>query len=192
MPPGMINAAAAAIRKTGGTLQMDVNFIPIAYPAVLPPADYQKSVNKGIVALQDSIYEYIGRCPAGKIVVMGFSQGAQVVGGALAGSTFAGREPLRAQGRVAASVIYADPTYKDNRQPLDAGSGAFNNLDGTVPGDGSKYNNLNLWFGSRMRSYCEAGDQFCDRGTAANAGQIHNESPQRFERDATAFLTSLV
>lgn len=90
-----------------------------------------------------------------------------------------------------AGAVFADPTYRDGREPVDQGSGANNGPGGTVPGDGTKYDNLNKWFGTRVRSYCEAGDKFCDSGADPNAA-IHQRSPDVFESAAQTFITGLV
>lgn len=92
LPPEFGQIASAI----GGRLQA------IAYPASSPQvnngANYGPSVQKGIESLQDTIYAFINQCPTvGKIVVLGYSQGAQVVSGALAGSRYRG--PLKAKGR---------------------------------------------------------------------------------------------
>ena len=90
LPSGMTAAANAVIPKAGsGYVQA------VAYPAAAGSTQYYtRSVDDGIHALQDNILAYINACPSGKIFVLGFSQGAQVMTGALAGSTVA--DPVKA------------------------------------------------------------------------------------------------
>ena len=85
--PGMQKVANAVLSHAGN--QGSIN--PIAYPAIAGDSpQYPQSVSTGITNLQNAIYDYIGRCPNGKVFVLGNSQGAQIVTGALAGSKNAG------------------------------------------------------------------------------------------------------
>lgn len=92
----MTDVANAIISKAGGG-----SLHAIQYPAINPPTngyqDYQQSVNMGIQALQNAVISYVNSCPNGRIFIMGYSQGGQVVSGALAGSQVAG--PLKVHGR---------------------------------------------------------------------------------------------
>lgn len=86
LPQGMTNVANAIISKAGsGYLQA------VAYPAINPPtnnyADYDPSVQDGVKALTNDILAYVNACPNGKIFVMGYSQGGQVVSSALGGTS---------------------------------------------------------------------------------------------------------
>lgn len=86
LPSGMTNVANAIISKAGsGYLQA------VAYPAINPPTnnyqDYEPSVQDGVKALTNDILSYINACPQGKVFVMGYSQGAQVVDSALGGTS---------------------------------------------------------------------------------------------------------
>ena len=83
LPTAMESAAAAATNAAGGGRINRLN-----YPAIYGESpDYQASVNQGIETLQDLAMRYVNACPnQGRIVFMGYSQGAQVVTGALAGS----------------------------------------------------------------------------------------------------------
>ncbi|EME45634.1 carbohydrate esterase family 5 protein [Dothistroma septosporum NZE10] len=192
LPSGMTAAANAVISKNGG--QSSTGLRPLNYTAIsatqtnLANGWYQQSVNGGIGALQQVIVDYVNQCPTGKIFVMGYSQGAQVTSSALAGSpAFA---PLKAKGRLTAGVIYADPTYIDGLSPIDQGSGANNGRNGRAAGDGDKQRFLNANFAGRVQTYCQAGDEFCDSGDEAPPYPIHGNSPEYFQQQATAFLTS--
>ena len=64
----------------------------IDYPADL--TDYTSSESEGVTALTSSIQSYTQACPNGKFALLGFSQGAQVVGDVLGGSSFGGSGPI--------------------------------------------------------------------------------------------------
>lgn len=101
-PSGMNAVANFAIGKAGsGYMQA------IPYPAIVASSEnlangnYQQSVAIGTNALQQAILSYVDACPNGKIFVEGYSQGAQVVSGALGGCTpgFCSNAPIKAHNR---------------------------------------------------------------------------------------------
>lgn len=49
---------------------------PVVYPAVLNP--YISSENAGVVAMKNQLTAYVKNCPQSKIVLAGYSQGADV------------------------------------------------------------------------------------------------------------------
>lgn len=61
------------------------NTTPIGYAASTDFSNYAASLNTGIPSLKQAITSYSDSCPNGKIVLMGYSQGAQVVTDTLAG-----------------------------------------------------------------------------------------------------------
>lgn len=83
-------------------------------------------------------------------------------------------------------------------EPIDAGSAATSTVGGTVTGQQNTYNFLNKYFSTRLRSYCQAGDAFCNSGNgqggsgSQSAINIHIDSPEYFQNDATAWMTSKI
>lgn len=61
----------------------------VVYPAAAGSTFY-KSVQEGAANAQQQMQDYASQCPDGKIVVMGYSQGALVLSAALAGSNDSG------------------------------------------------------------------------------------------------------
>lgn len=55
----------------------------IKYPASVMP--YDDSSAKGTKAVQEQLTSYVSRCPDSKVVLVGYSQGAHIVGDALCG-----------------------------------------------------------------------------------------------------------
>ena len=64
----------------------------INYPATL--TDYLNSESEGVTSMTQAIQSYTQACPDGKYALMGFSQGAQVVGDVLGGAAFGGSGPI--------------------------------------------------------------------------------------------------
>jgi len=58
--------------------------IGVDYPATL--TNYDQSEAQGVAALTSMIQSYVASCPNARIVLMGYSQGAHVVGDTLCGS----------------------------------------------------------------------------------------------------------
>lgn len=59
------------------------NASAVVYPA--SPVDITASVGSGVADAQNQINSYAAACPNSKMVVMGYSQGAQVMGNAISG-----------------------------------------------------------------------------------------------------------
>ncbi|KAH7303987.1 cutinase [Stachybotrys elegans] len=160
----------------------------IPYPATLFEPTYFVSVLNGSTLLQEAVSEYAAACPDGKMALMGYSQGAQVVGNAICGAGYAWSagtilplipgappitEPLpltfpplptNVTENVVAVIFFGDPT----RQP-----GASWNRGSASPKNRGGFNRDDSIiqycerYGPRMRSYCDDGDSVCDDGTVS-------------------------
>ena len=60
--------------------------VAVIYPATLLP--YASSEEAGVTNMTTMIQQYVQSCPNTKIALLGFSQGAQVIGDTLGGGTF--------------------------------------------------------------------------------------------------------
>lgn len=108
LPSGMTAVANDVIAKAGSGYLM-----PIMYPSINPSQEnlsngnYQRSVAIGTNNLQQAILSYVNACPNGKIFVEGYSQGAQVVSGALGGCTpgWCSYAPIKAHNRSKSTVL---------------------------------------------------------------------------------------
>lgn len=90
----MIMARASNANRDGGVLLdlaqsiqrriTDSNATNVPYPATV--VDYPDSVSKGSANLRRMLQSYVDRCPETAIVLLGYSQGAQVVGDMLIGN----------------------------------------------------------------------------------------------------------
>lgn len=77
--PGMIGALAEqVIQANPGATNESID-----YPATL--SDYQDSSEQGTAAMTRTLTDYANACPCAQIVLMGYSQGAHVVGDTLCG-----------------------------------------------------------------------------------------------------------
>lgn len=109
----VVEAIAMALSATGRT----VDTMPLDYPALsladsfglaLFTGEYEGSVLAGADALLGAMAATALRCPSTEFVLVGYSQGAQVIKSALADSV--------PSSRIAGVVLLADPT-RDHLQP---------------------------------------------------------------------------
>jgi acetylxylan esterase len=170
----LVSSVQRASRQTVSTEATD-------YPAALNP--YGPSVQAGVRALTGQITTKAAQCPNTKFVLMGYSQGAHVIGDVLGGS---GRQsltaptaPLNAQlaAKVTAVILMGDPRYVPNKS-FNAGTSRTAGLfprgnDAALDGSAAK-----------IQSYCDTGDNFCARGAslATHLGYTrkYNTAAQRF------------
>lgn len=68
--------------------------VGLVYPATL--GNYIQSEEAGVTALQSVLDDYVASCPDGKIALLGYSQGAQVIGDVLCGASEAIVKPTAA------------------------------------------------------------------------------------------------
>ncbi|KAH7317950.1 putative Acetylxylan esterase 2 [Rhexocercosporidium sp. MPI-PUGE-AT-0058] len=136
-------------------------------------APYCGSVNEGVANGIAQITAYNARCPDTKLVVSGYSQGAQIVSDILGGgggvffqncvqTTSAGIDVNSPAGRkIAAALVFGNTRHTAN-QPYNVLSGSGAN--GLFPRSGSQAAGL-LTYTSVFHDYCVAEDPICAGGS---------------------------
>jgi dienelactone hydrolase len=84
--------------------------VAVDYPATFD--NYTVSENKGVVAMTSLISSYVAACPAGKIALLGYSQGGQVAMDVVCGTSEASFTVTPDLGDV----------FKNNRESLQHGA----------------------------------------------------------------------
>jgi hypothetical protein len=184
---GKIGAVAEEVQKA---VKATVAIRAVKYPAQLIP--YEPSVQAGDKATKAELEEEVAKCPGQQILMLGYSQGAQIVGDALGGGggntqTFFGQKdgpenPPAAKSateKVAGVLQYGDP----RRIPgfsFDVGSDP--GAEGIFP---RLKNQLLTAFASDIQSYCDTGDPFCAKGNNLGA---HTGYFEKYDKTATSFL----
>lgn len=152
-----------------GVKSMEVVAVP--YPAVRVdlqspsyPANYSTSVTSGVNAFAGALAEINKDCPGTQILIVGYSQGAQVVGDTL------GLLPAKIQNQIKAIVLFGDPLFNpkliaNNKGTFDTGlygiwTSPFGH--GTLP-----VRQFPASMTNRAASYCVAGDAICNFTPAA-------------------------
>ncbi|KAK6811621.1 hypothetical protein RU639_012528 [Aspergillus parasiticus] len=160
----------------------------LQYPAYGDIWRYRSSVFTGDKAMVTSITAYTSRCPDSKIVLLGYSQGAHIIGDILCGSIverdFPAVPPIddHLGERIVAAVSMGDPTFIPGL-PYDFGTskntGKFPRVNNTVC---TKYDSI-------RRSYCDDGDIYCASGIWFG---VHRRYVAKYKEDATRFVLSRV
>lgn len=103
---GIIGSVAESIMSqvSGSTITA------VDYPATLEP--YISSEDTGTAAMTKLVTDYVDACPTGKVVLMGYSQGAQVTGDTVCGTA--------ETGNTATSALATK--YQDQSENLDISS----------------------------------------------------------------------
>ncbi|KAJ0165991.1 Acetylxylan esterase 2 [Colletotrichum tanaceti] len=137
----------------------------LEYPAQLDP--YPPSVAAGVANMTTLLTQQVQQCPGTKLVLMGYSQGAQVsldtLCGTSDGPSFATTtaQASTVGSKIAAVVLFGDPTYVAG-QPFAKGTSTKN---GIFPRqDLSQCQSLT----SRFASFCDETDLFCASGQDLN------------------------
>ncbi len=121
----------------------------LVYPASFA---YQSSKRQGVTALRARLAQTSAACPDTEFVLIGYSQGADVIGDTLASGT------VPAADRIGAVAVFGDPAF-NSREPFVTGSfragvnGIFPRATGALG-----------QFSDRAVSFCNRDDNFCQRG----------------------------
>lgn len=141
---------------------------------------YLASKNTGRDQLRRYLRTETAVCPREKLVIVGYSQGAQVVADAF--SKKAGKLPARVRRQVVAIELFGDPTFSSS-EGFDRGTYSIERNGVLGPRDQGELTSVS----SKVRSWCRADDVICQiPGSAAE----HDASRYlaEFEADAVGFL----
>ncbi len=139
----LVASIAAASRQT-------VAQIDLVYPADL--LNYQSSEKTGVANLTSLLKTTAAKCPTSRFLLVGWSQGAAVIGDVLAAAK------VPAAPRIRAAVLYGDPNF-NSAEPFDTGG-----FKPGVNGIFARPTGQLTRFASRLRSVCHADDNFCQAG----------------------------
>jgi hypothetical protein len=173
---------SGALARRANDLGVDYGVVGLPYTAVgvdwwkLSPygvgilfVQYQRSKNEGRDRLRAFIKQQVRDCPKQKLALVGFSQGAHVVGDVL--SKNVGGLTQTEFSSIRAVALIADPRF-NSREPFATGDNLQRGRNGLLgarsPGD------LNGVSG-RIRSWCRSKDLVCQRLPNPTSG-IHNQN----------------
>ncbi|KAF4336850.1 acetylxylan esterase 2 [Fusarium beomiforme] len=155
---------------------------PLDYPATFEDPSYEDSETDGVKALSTALTDYHSSCPDGKIAVLGYSQGGQIVTDTFCGGGFVKNKPLTTsliKDSVVAAVMFGDPSHVANLT-YDKGTSI---KDGIFASNTTKLCEDN--YSDIMRSYCDTGDTYCDIG---NNTEVHGSYFKKYGKEVVDFV----
>ncbi|KAJ5789208.1 Leucine carboxyl methyltransferase eukaryotic [Penicillium psychrosexuale] len=148
----------------------------ISYPACggqssCGSVSYSNSVAQGIAAVASAVNSYNTQCPSTKLVLVGYSQGGEIMDAALCGggvpnqgyTNTAVQLSTSAVGMVKAAIFMGDPLYVAGLS-YDVGTCAAGGFDARPSG-------FFCPSASKIQSYCDSTDPYCCNGSNAATHQ---------------------
>jgi len=183
--PGIIGALVTQVQNSS---KQTVSTVAVDYPATL--TNYASSSAQGTSATMTLLNNQVKACPSQKIVLVGYSQGAQVIGDAVAGGGGAvGLGPATAPvsaavaNKVVAIVQMGDPRHVPG-ESFDRGTSV---RDGLFPRLASQQYSSTLQ--PRILSFCDFNDPFCDSGADV---EVHLTYLDRDQNTAAQFILTQI
>ncbi|KAI0451148.1 putative acetylxylan esterase 2 precursor [Xylaria acuta] len=160
--------------------------IAVDYPAAIyDDGTYPVSVYEGITDTITKITDYVAACGASsRIVLLGFSQGGNVMTDTLAGGVLK-PAPIGEGYRqnIRSVVVFGDPTYTTG-QSFDVGNAT---KSGIFSRGGDSLAKLNT-YASVVQSYCMVHDTICATGDSL---AVHSAEVATFAVQAAEFIVSV-
>lgn len=162
----------------------------VNYPATL--TNYPSSEMQGVQNAEQELTTAVQNCPGQKQVLLGYSQGAEVVTDVIAGNSEVaggGNVPpvsTSISSQVAAIATFGDPGHVVN-QSFDLGTATLNGL---FPRSSSQLQLLSSFGGaSKIAAWCDSGDPFCASGASLT---VHLTYLDRYQNAAASFVLSKI
>ncbi|KAI0383097.1 carbohydrate esterase family 5 protein [Hypomontagnella monticulosa] len=194
----VIGARESTVPQGYGSSQAMIQLIQGAYPgttseAIVYPAAggnaYGSSVTAGISAVVNQVSAFVKKCPDTKVVMVGYSQGSQIMDDAFCGgpdgssmSQTTAPMPADVGSHVKALIFMGDPRnvpgLSYNVGTAKAGGFAARPSGYQCP-----------VYADRIKSYCDAEDPYCSNG---NNAQHHQQYVQIYGQQALAFVKQKV
>jgi len=181
---GITGALATQVQNNSA---QTVSTEAVVYPATLN--NYASSESQGVQNAEQELATAVSNCPSQKQVLMGYSQGANVVLDVVTGNaevrpaTVIGPASAANLSHVAAIVGFGDPG-NIVKQAWDLGTDTTTN--GRFPRSSSQLQALtNFGAGASTRSWCDTGDPFCAGGNNLNT---HLTYLNRYQNAAASFV----
>ncbi|KAH7031510.1 carbohydrate esterase family 5 protein [Microdochium trichocladiopsis] len=179
-----------------GTSQNLVNMVLQSYPgatstAISYPAcggqsscggvSYDNSANQGTAAVVQAVTNFNRQCPNTKIVLIGYSQGGQIMDNAFCGGSSGGTLSGSALAAVKAAIFLGDP-HNRNGLPYNVGTCRAQGFAARPAGFQCSPGNPSL-----IQSYCDSTDPYCCNGNDANS---HQQYVNKYGSQALNFIKS--
>ncbi|PGH17892.1 hypothetical protein AJ79_00791 [Helicocarpus griseus UAMH5409] len=184
--------APAGMGSAGAMVNMILQAHPgatseaIDYPAQ-GDSNYGSSVQAGTRAVGQQVNSFAQRCPDTQIVIVGYSQGAQITNNANCGGGdpnqgYTETEPLvigTVQDQVKAIILMGDPRFTPGE--------SFNVGSATAGGFSAREPGFVCPVADKIQSYCDSPDPYCSNG---NNAQTHQSYVSVYGQQALEFVNS--
>ncbi|RMZ16771.1 hypothetical protein D0862_01097 [Hortaea werneckii] len=163
----------------------------------LEGTEYCPAVEEGDQNGKQQITAYAQKCPESKLVLSGYSQGANVVGDIIAGgggggSDCASTAPLDPSSdavcQIAAVMLFGDPRHTANAA-YNAGTGVAG--QGEFPRTAEQLDRLNS-YGNELRSWCARDDPNCAKDLGLNTVEAHTNYFTYVTSEAASWAVSKI
>ncbi|QSZ33189.1 hypothetical protein DSL72_002775 [Monilinia vaccinii-corymbosi] len=148
---------------------------------------YANSVVRGVAAVAAAVNSFNTRCPSTKLVLVGYSQGGQIMDDAFCGGGDAGQGlkntaiPIQASAvnMIKAAIFMGNPRYIYGL-PYEVGTCK-------AQGFSPRPSGFTCPSGSKIKSYCDAADPYCCNGSN---GTTHQGYGTEYGQQALAFVNA--
>ncbi len=174
---------ASLVDKIQASVNAGVTESAVVYPATLN--NYANSAAQGDSAMKSELQTIVNNCPNQKVVIVGYSQGAQLVGDVLGGGgggslgAATAPSPSSVTSHIIAAIQFGDPRHLPNKS---FNQGTAKGATGLFPRPASESIDA---FSAILQSYCDTGDPFCASGNNLAA---HLDYDQKYDTQAAAFV----
>lgn len=152
-PQGFGYLLGPIVSQVQSAARPTVSTYALPYPA---SADFYNSEMQGIIKLEQYLAAQSQACPAQRFVLLGYSQGAQVMGYAMQSPTL-----TQLASRISAITFFGDPNFNPT-ELYDAGS--YNHRVAGIAG--ARANGALSLYAPHIRNYCNGNDGICQTGQA--------------------------
>jgi acetylxylan esterase len=176
---GLVNMVKQAY---SGSTSEAINYPACGGQSQCGGVSYDNSASQGTQAVVSAVNSFNQRCPNTKIVLIGYSQGGQIMDNALcggAGATLSGNA-LKA---VKAAIFMGDP-HNVNGLPYNVGTCRAGGFAARPSGFQCSPASPSI-----IQSYCDSTDPYCCNGNDANS---HQQYVNKYGQQALAFIKKLV
>ena len=185
------NAVWEFVKDRAGLDDVALPALAVDYPAVgvgfrrgtaepgTPLPTYRESVEAGVTAANLAVYRTLTACPDTRLILFGYSQGAQVIG-----DTYAGLNS-QARARVGMVVLFADPLYA----PGDF-SVAYRPSPLNSSGSKGERSPFPLSTSTVVQSWCAPQDDVCQRPPAGF--ELHGPTYDDYESQVADEIVDLL
>ncbi|KAI2633965.1 cutinase-domain-containing protein [Xylaria nigripes] len=185
VPPGYGTAGGLVtqvVAANPGAQSEAINYPACGGQPACGGVSYDQSAAQGTTAVISAVNSLNSRCPDTKIVLIGYSQGAQIMDNALCGGSGATLSGAALQA-VKAAIFMGDP-HNVAGLPYNVGTCTAGGFAARPAGFQCSPASANI-----IKSYCDAADPYCCNGNDANT---HQGYVIEYGSQALSFIQSLL